>query len=158
MSRWRRWWSAAARNRLWSIWILRVRSLRNRALSRVRFIRSRAKLRLVERDAGLSSELLVVAELKLIARADASPTLAAQDLGLDRQQVRSRCAEADEIVVHGGFDGVEGEQRRHAFTRLFDAQNSRGLLIDPDRSFDRRIVQLRGRFDPPTRKFASDLE
>ena len=41
------------------------------ALGRVRFIRSRAKLWLVERDAGLGSELPIVAELDLIARADA---------------------------------------------------------------------------------------
>src|ERR1700733_3278051 len=67
---------------------------------------------LLKAYAGGGVELLVVAKLDPVARAETGTALTAQNLGVGGQQVLLLArGQTDEVVIGGGFDRVKRERR-----------------------------------------------
>src|SRR5947199_1886380 len=67
-----------------------------------------------EFDSGFAGVLVVVAKIDYIARAVIRAALAAQGFRVHRQQVLLRVAQADVLIVGGGFHVVQRKLGGHA--------------------------------------------
>src|SRR5258706_12359973 len=88
---------------------------------------------LVERDRGFTGVLVIIPEVDGLAATNFRATLAAQGLGVHRQQ-ELPIADADEFIVGCQFYFVHRKFQRQVASLHFNAQDAAGFFVDPNRS------------------------
>src|ERR1022692_2330327 len=85
-----------------------------------------ALLGIAERNVGFAGVLVIVPEIDGIAAAIVAAALATQGLGMHGQQILLGIAQANVLVVGGGFHMVGGKRIGEAEGLHLDSQNPRG--------------------------------